>query len=63
MESISSHMKHLWSDYRSRMDTELVSAELKIRMNSHYSCEQFYKHVLTQTYLLEQSRKNGKYEQ
>ena len=45
------------------MDMELANAELKIRMNSHYSCEQFYKRVLTQTYFLEQGRKNGKYEQ
>ena len=50
-------MKHLRLDYRSRMDTKLVNAELKIRMNSHYSCEQFCKYVLTQIYLLEQSRK------
>lgn len=62
VETIFSHMKHLWSDYRNRMDIELVSAELKIRMNGNYSCEQFYKHVLAETQLLKQIRKNGKYE-
>ena len=62
VESIFSHMKHLWSDYRNRMDMELVNAELKIRMNGHYSCERFYKHILFQTHLLKQIRKNAKYE-
>ncbi|CAF4552462.1 unnamed protein product [Rotaria socialis] len=34
VESIFSHMNHLWSDYRNRMDIELVAAELKIRKNA-----------------------------
>ncbi len=56
-------MKHLWPDYRNQMDIKLVSAELKIRMNGNYSCEQFYKHILTQTDLLKQIRKSTKYGQ
>jgi hypothetical protein len=34
-ETIFSHMNHLWSDYRNRMATELVEAELQIRKNSN----------------------------
>ncbi len=62
VESIFSHMKHLWSDYRNKMDIELVSAELKMRMNMAYSCESFYKHILSQKHLLKEIRKNAKYE-
>jgi hypothetical protein len=62
VESIFSHMKHVWSDYRNRMDVKLVSAELKIRMNGNYSCEQFYKHILTDKHLLQQIRRNEKYQ-
>jgi hypothetical protein len=54
-------MNHLWSDYRNRMDIKLVHAELSIRMNVNYSCEQFHKHILSQTNLFKQSRKNAKY--
>jgi hypothetical protein len=50
------------SDYRNRMDTELVIAELKIRMSGTYSCERFNKHILSQTHLLQQIRKSAKYE-
>ena len=42
------------------MDIQPVSAELKIRMNANYSCEQFYKHILTDQHLLQQIRKNEK---
>jgi hypothetical protein len=47
-------MKHVWSDYRNRMDMKLVGAELKIRMNANHSFEQFYKHILTDKHLLQQ---------
>jgi hypothetical protein len=62
LKSIFSHIKHLWSDYRNRMDIELVNGELKIRINGNYSCERFYKHVLSQTHLLKKIQKNAKYE-
>ncbi len=63
VESIFSHMNLLWSDYRNRMDIKLVHAELSIRMNADYSCEQFHKHILSETNLLKQIRKNTKYQQ
>ncbi len=55
-------MKHLLSVYRNRTSMELVNAELKIRINDNYSCEQFCKHILYQTHLLKQIRINAKYE-
>ncbi|CAF4370412.1 unnamed protein product, partial [Rotaria magnacalcarata] len=48
VESIFSHMNHLWSDYRNRMDIELVAAELKIRKNADIPCTHFYKFILSQ---------------
>jgi hypothetical protein len=45
------------------MDIKLVNSELKIRLNSNYSCEEFYKYVLSQTHLLKQIRQSAKYEQ
>ncbi|CAF2265024.1 unnamed protein product [Rotaria magnacalcarata] len=47
VESIFSHMNHLWSDYRNRMDIELVAAELKIRKNADIPCTHFYKFILS----------------
>jgi hypothetical protein len=46
VKSIFSHMKDLLSDYRNRAGMELINAEIKIRMNDNYSCEQFCKHIL-----------------
>jgi predicted component of type VI protein secretion system len=44
------------------MEIKLVSAELKIRMNTKVSCEQLYKHILTDEHLLQQIRQNEKYQ-
>ena len=62
VETTFSQVKHTWSDYRNKMDVGLVSAELKVRINSNYFCERFHKHILSQTELLEETRKNAKYE-
>ena len=43
------------------MNIELISSELKIRMNSNYSCNQLHKRILTEKQLLKQIRQNGKY--
>ncbi|CAF4135859.1 unnamed protein product [Rotaria sordida] len=56
-------MKHAWSDYRNRMDIELVDAELKIRMNSDYPCAYMYKYLLSQPDILNKIRTNEKYQQ
>ncbi|CAF1323796.1 unnamed protein product [Rotaria sordida] len=63
VETIFSHMKHAWSDYRNRMDIELVDAELKIRMNSDYPCAYMCKYLLSQPDILNKIRTNEKYQQ
>ena len=49
VEGIISQMKHCWTASRNLMSTELVSAELKSRMNSRISCTDFFEHILGQT--------------
>lgn len=60
-ESIFSHMKYLWNNNRSRMTHDLVGAELKIRMNTHLTCKEFYKYLLTKPDLLKKIRSSDKY--
>ena len=38
-------MRHLWFDYRNRMNIELAAAELKMRMNSDYPFEYLYNYL------------------
>ncbi|CAF4999545.1 unnamed protein product, partial [Rotaria sp. Silwood1] len=47
--------------FRSRMTTELISAELKIRLNSTLSCTELYKYILSSEYLLRAIKSNEKY--
>ncbi|CAF1020804.1 unnamed protein product [Rotaria sp. Silwood1] len=61
VESAFSQMKHLLNDKRSRMTTELISAELKIRLNSTLSCTELYKYILSSEYLLRAIKSNEKY--
>ncbi len=61
VETILSHMKHVWSDNPNRLGIELVSAELTIRMNDNYSCQRFYQYILSETKLLKKIWKNAKY--
>lgn len=61
VESIFSNMTHLWSNYRNRMDIDLVQAELQIRTNSNIPCEQFHDFVLTQKELLKNIASNQKF--
>jgi hypothetical protein len=42
VESVSSTMKHLCDGKRTRMSTELIAAELKIRLNSSLFCTDAY---------------------
>ena len=60
-EFIFSHMKYLWNNNRSRMRHDLVGAELKIRMNIHLTCKEFYKYLLTKPDLLKKIRSSDKY--
>ena len=61
VESVFSQMKHLFSDSRNCMSTELVSAELKIRLNSTLSCTEKYKYILSNRELLKAIQSDEKY--
>jgi hypothetical protein len=54
-------MKHLINDRRSSMTTELVLAELKIRLNSTLSCNELYKYLLGNEDLLRAIKSDEKY--
>jgi hypothetical protein len=60
-ESIFSHIKYLWNDNRNRMKHDLVGAELKIKMNTHFTCTEFYDYLLTKLNILKQIRSSDKY--
>ena len=60
-ESIFSHMNDLWNDNRNRMKHDLVAAEFKIKMNTHFTSTQFYDYLLTKPDLLKQIRSSDKY--
>jgi len=61
VESAFSQLKHLCNDKRNRMTIELISAELKIRLNSSLSCVEMYKHVLANQDLLRAIKSEEKY--
>ncbi|CAF3066045.1 unnamed protein product [Rotaria sp. Silwood2] len=52
VESAFSQLKYLCNDKRNCMTIDLLSAELKIRLNSSLSCIEMYKHVLSNQDLL-----------
>ncbi len=45
-------MKHLYNDKRNRMSTELIAAELNIRLNSSLSCTEIYDFLISKLELL-----------
>ncbi|CAF2067254.1 unnamed protein product [Rotaria magnacalcarata] len=60
-EIIFSHMKYLWNNNRSSMKHDLISAELKIKVNTQYNGSEFYDHLLINQDLLKQIRSSDKY--
>jgi hypothetical protein len=60
MSSVFSTRKHLYNDKRNRMSTELIAAELKIRLNSSLSCTEIYGFLLSKLELLELIHSNEK---
>lgn len=60
-ESIFIHMKYLCNSNRNCMKHDLVAAELKIKMNTHFTCREFYDYLLSQPDLLKQIRSSDKY--
>jgi hypothetical protein len=45
VESVFSQMKHLLNDKRNWMTTELVSAEIEIRLNANLTRANMYKYI------------------
>ncbi|CAF3791042.1 unnamed protein product [Rotaria sordida] len=60
-ETVFSHMKYLWNNNRNRMKQDLVGAELKIKMNTNYTCTEFYDYLLNKPDLLKEIRSSNKY--
>jgi hypothetical protein len=61
VESVFSTMKHLFDDRRNRMSTELIRAELQIRLNSSLLCTEAYEHFLSKPELLKLIHSSQKY--
>ena len=61
VETIFNNMKHLWSDYRNRVDIELVAAELQIRKNVNIPRMNFYNFILNQHDPLKKILSNEKF--
>ncbi|CAF5038400.1 unnamed protein product, partial [Rotaria magnacalcarata] len=62
-ESVFSHKKYLWNNNRTKMKHDLVGAELKIKMNTHLTCTEFYDYLLTKPNILNKIRSSDKYSQ
>ncbi len=60
-ESVFSHMKFTWNNNRNKMKHDLVGAELKIKMNTHLTCTEFYNYLLTKPDILKKIRSSDKY--
>ncbi|CAF1454086.1 unnamed protein product, partial [Didymodactylos carnosus] len=60
-KSVFSQMKYLVDDRRNRMSTELISAELKIRLNAQISCSDIYSYSLSKPDLLKSVHSVEKY--
>ena len=54
-------MKHLYDDKRNRMSTELIRAELQIRLNSSLRCREAYEYFLSKPELLKLVQSSEKY--
>ena len=54
-ESIFSQMKCLWNNNRNKMRYDLVGAELKIKINTHLTCTEFYDYLLTKPDILKKN--------
>ena len=61
VERVFSAMSGLWTDDRNRMSTELVKAEICLKMNLSVNCQELYKMSLENKRLLESARSSNKY--
>ncbi|CAF1655930.1 unnamed protein product, partial [Adineta ricciae] len=56
VEGVFSHMKNAWTASRNLMANETIAAELKIRLNSHMKCEDFFSFIQSQPELIKAAR-------
>ncbi|CAF2955561.1 unnamed protein product [Rotaria sp. Silwood2] len=61
VESVFLTMKYLSNDKRNRMSTELITTELKARLNSSLSCSKIYYFLLSKPELLKPTYSNETY--
>ena len=54
-------MKNLWTDERNRLSTDMVKAELCVKLNYPFSCKELYTFIIDQKTLLKAARSNSKY--
>jgi hypothetical protein len=60
-QPVFSQMKHLVNAKWNCMTTELVAAELKIRLNTVLSCADMYRYILSNQYLLKAVQSDEKH--
>ncbi|KAI6656015.1 hypothetical protein LOD99_1749 [Oopsacas minuta] len=61
VERIFSLMKNLWTDERNRLSTEMVKAELCVKLNYSLSCKDFYNFIRQEKRLLKIAKSSDKY--
>ena len=61
VERIFSLMKNLWTDERNRLSTEMVKAELSVKLNYSLSCKDFYHFIKQEKKLLKIAKSSDKY--
>ena len=61
VERIFSLMKNLWTDERNRLSTDMIKAELCVKLNYSHSCKEFYTCIIDQKTLIKAARSNSKY--
>ena len=54
-------MKNLCTDERNRLSTDMVKAELCVKLNYSLSCKELYTYNIDQKTLLKAARSNSKY--
>jgi len=61
VERVLSLMGSVWSDTRNRCSTELIKAELQVKMNFDMDCQSFHKFVKDKKELLRSAGSSNKY--
>lgn len=62
VERVFSLMKQTWTDNRNRMDVSLVKAELCVKINFNFNCNEFHEYVHRTPKLIKLCQSSQKYE-